>query len=788
MERLEKFEYLLGKSDGKISLNKHTLTVLNYAIGMCDILEVSDDVRKAVIASALLHDIGKIKSDFQNRLNGKYVKHVYHNIDAWAVLKTILNDNKLNLIILSAIYWHHPKPMIDENYMSNAAEILALIPKEDIDLIVEYANTILRVFEIDLERRHDSNFDSRDFRTPQFYTLDGDNSIPLLVRGILISADRISSQHNTIDDVEKIINNKSYCESYLNNLDSKELWEIKKPITYDDVRFDGQLSVVSEISNNNTAIIKAPAGYGKTDVGIMCAAKSNKKILWITPRNTVADSVYSSLVDDLKQYGLEDVSVELYLTSERKDCTNDTIPVFDSQIVVTNIDNFLFPTVKNSLADRQFTIYSRFVVFDEFHELIQDSALFAGFINIMKLRHRHTNSKTLLLSATPTLVNDMWDFGDKTTCIYPDKETHLPAVHDKQYEINIKACTLEKFIETIKTENKRNSLVTTNSLANSQIIFNDTKSDVLIHSKFNEKDFVDKKDQIFARYGKYPTTNIDFRVVSTPIFEASMNLSFQRLYNIINSPETVLQIIGRCDRWGNLSDCVINLFKITNNRSEAASKNVKYSEKLSALWADYLIDELGNKKHITLDELYIIYNKFTIKYSKEISTLISSTYNTSLENLCKMYPRRYDDDDEVNSGNSGKSTNINEFETLRGNNSGAIYFICPIYNTNEFTEPKSENYNKYDYYETREQHFQEDSRTLINVIKAIKKVAVKYKYSKNFIKGNFNMGQMETAASNSDKPYIAVNWWYDSEFGVIMNKTIGEFHEESKFVSKNSCK
>jgi hypothetical protein len=442
--------------------------------------------------------------------------------------------------------------------------------------------------------------------------------------------------------------------------------------------------------------------------------------------------------------------------------------------------------VKNELAHRQFAIYSRFVVFDEFHELVQGGALFAGFINIMKLRHKHTNSKTLLLSATPTLVNSLWDFADNNnkTLIYPDEETHLPAVHSKKYKINTITCTIEKFVEIVKTEDKKNALVTNNSLTNSQIIFNDTKSDVLIHSKFNDMDSFEIKKRIFERYGKYKVVDDNFRVVSTPIFEASMNLSFQYLYNVVNSPETVLQIIGRCDRWGNIEDCVINLFEITNNKSESASKNVKYTEKLSKYWTDYLFTKLENKEHITLDELYVIYNQYSIKYGVEISGFIMATYNISLDNLCKIYPAKFDDDDKIMVEKGNDANTVDDRETLRGNNSGAIYYICPIFNTNEYTEPRLENYDNYSYNETREQHFQEDSGTLLSVTKTIKKVEAKYKYPRKFIKGDFNMGHMETAATKQTSPYIAVNWNYDSEFGIIMNKTIGEFHGESKFNKK----
>jgi hypothetical protein len=52
-------------------------------------------------------------------------------------------------------------------------------------------------------------------------------------------------------------------------------------------------------------------------------------------------------------------------------------------------------------------------------------------------------------------------------------------------------------------------------------------------------------------------------------------------------------------------------------------KNILYNRNLSDAWFDYLLPY--DKKHLTLDELYIIYNSFNIKYKTEIRKHISIT-------------------------------------------------------------------------------------------------------------------------------------------------------------------
>jgi hypothetical protein len=56
--------------------------------------------------------------------------------------------------------------------------------------------------------------------------------------------------------------------------------------------------------------------------------------------------------------------------------------------------------------------------------------------------------------------------------------------------------------------------------------------------------------------------------------------------------------------------------------SQAMIKNILYNRNLSDAWFDYLLPY--DKKHLTLDELYIIYNSFNIKYKTEIRKHINN--------------------------------------------------------------------------------------------------------------------------------------------------------------------
>ena len=58
-------------------------------------------------------------------------------------------------------------------------------------------------------------------------------------------------------------------------------------------------------------------------------------------------------------------------------------------------------------------MYSTCIIFDEYHEFVSDAPIFAGFIKQMRIRNNMINGKTLLLSATPVKLENMWDFKEE---------------------------------------------------------------------------------------------------------------------------------------------------------------------------------------------------------------------------------------------------------------------------------------------------------------------------------------------------------------------------------------
>jgi len=284
-----------------------------------------DKIKSILINTALLHDIGKCTSQFQQYIadistNIDYTKIIYHNEIGWAFLSSIYSNNKSDKLLLDSIYWHHAKKEHDNFYKNSSIKILEKISKTDLDIMIDFYNHILNV-NIDYLDVNDFSENSIPvfFKTQPTLNDAFKNEYPILIRSILISSDQIISSLN-IDEINIILSDKlnnkfDYCDNITTN-QKHIITNIIKPESYNELRFNEQLNIVKNIDDNCIIQLNAPAGFGKTLLGTMWSLKSRKKLLWICPRNVVVESVYDSVLNELVALGIDNISIELYLHGE----------------------------------------------------------------------------------------------------------------------------------------------------------------------------------------------------------------------------------------------------------------------------------------------------------------------------------------------------------------------------------------------------------------------------------------------------------------------------------------
>lgn len=739
---------LRAKSDGTL-LIKHSLDVSELAVYLYKSNFVANErLEEAIRLSGLLHDIGKGTKSMQDILNGVEVEEgtkYLHNEISWYICNKYLKcDRDILDITCNAVFFHHGlynNPYGKGDYAYKGNDISDNLLANDEQCIIELMKYLTSSDEIE-ER------DEYAFEAPRFYDTDKErNANFITARACLISADRLISKYPNLSMGEWMDISNSYNIDL--NLDL-ESFDFAK-----EERYKEQRDIIS--NTERTTLIKAPAGFGKTLLGLLWVKKHNKRTIWVCPNNTVSKSVYKSLLNELERFKSCDVSVELYLTGERVDSNNDK-EVFTSDIIITNIDNYLSSTSNNTVFHRMYDVLSYNVIFDEYHELIGETPLFSLFIDMMYIRNRKTSSNTLLLTATPIPVNFLWESINTKTTILPSEDAHYKAVHNKKYHLNCSVGEVDLHIENSST------LSVYNSIKNSQRGKYLNPNSILFHSKFmdNTRDLL--FNRLFEVYGKNSEVSENkINVISTHILQASLDISFKNLYESVISPEFTLQRIGRCNRWGEFEEGNINI-RLLTDRSERAVKDTLYRDDLTANWFNYLC-ELGDT--ITLNELYIAYNNYNTINKDSISRFIRDKYQESVRSRNNIYPTKH---------SGAKSDVMNANSNKLRSNGTEMFYIMKMHDSDSYSDIFSTPIMV-----SIDIDFSESGNTLNRMIKAMGSLLEDQRFDYKSLlsvkakKDRLTLDHVRRNARRSNTPYIAFDRYYHEIYGVINTNLLESF-------------
>jgi len=694
---------MLANKDKKQDLIDHCKAVANVAKEMAKYLGIDSKFIERAYWGGMFHDIGKaissVQDFFNSNISDEYIEFfpLHHEI-SWAYVGTKTGDTRL----LNTIYWTHGRPVHEDGgSYSDRDTILSKIDTKDIKLLDTLWNTLGVGFVIT---------DQEDPCTiPDLYVSDGTgnkntNAELLIVRACVISADRYVSHVLTCKECSLVAGGN--IKGIIDKIVSGGITgNTACPPGYDPQRYALQNECAELSKNERTTVVRAPAGLGKTMIGVLWELKRGHRVVWVCPRNVVAEAVYKNIEKEVTALGLS-CKVELYLTGQRKACNfvpsmivdSETVE-FDSDIVVTNIDSVLNPMVKNGADWRSFLTFGADIILDEFHEFVSDAPMFAAFITYMRARHRVASScSTLLLSATPMNVHHLWDTSDRMTKILPDAGSHYPPAHGKSYIISF---------DQIMPNPSTGTLSIHNSVKNAQEMYSMGGYDILFHSKYTDGDRKTIEQTIYEQFGKGGIGVLEEKnISSSPVIQAAMDISVKQMGDSLCSPESSLQRIGRVCRWGERDDAEIIFVEIdlSVDRSEGSAIQVIYDRELRKLWVDHLKSSLLNKNDITLAELYIIYNNFYHKHGKVLLDYVQNQYRKGLEGspknkdlgLVSFWPARIPEID-ASTAVPGKSGSRN----LRCPAGQYFFSVKKAGTSNEWLSPSdlmsegSELYNKY---------------------------------------------------------------------------------------------
>jgi superfamily II DNA or RNA helicase len=761
---------LKSKSDiNSPNLIDHSILTARISIILYDLSNKINDneLRTSVFYTGLFHDIGKATKQFQDVLtnsideteyidndNNKSKYKYLHNEIGWSFLSNKIQDD----FILNNVYYSHGIYNLKEYYNSD-------IKLKNID-----RNTIQNLFNYLIKYNNSYNIKLNEdiddiIKKPNYYEQFGNNmnqirnknNKMLYLRSILRYADALASSNifnisSTDNDIREYIIDLKKSNNIININDCQYL---------NTERFNEQLQISDEIGK--TTLLKAPTGFGKTLVGLLWFAKHKEKMLWVCPTNNLSYGIYKSILNELKLFGDNKVSVQLYLTSEVKE-SNCNCEDFEADIVITNLDNYLKPNIDASYGSRLYNIYNRKTVFDEIQEYITEVALFACFMSTMNIRHRYINTETLCLSATPLTLFKYWDKNtDNKTIILPNEEEHYQSKVNQYITINCIE-TNEEIDKAINTSD----IIISNSVSETQRKKKEYNKDLIIHNRYLDLDKKEKISNILDVFGK--NSNIEKTLSSSLIIQSGFDISTKSMLDSVLSPESTLQRIGRIDRWDSKNGGIYNCY-LSNNKGEKCVVNILYNEELREKWYNSLKEING--KTLSLNDLYIFYNKFILKYKDDINNNIDVRLNKSFENLycinyTKSTKKESNKDNGINANSNVLRINGNEIFCLFQDETGRWMdeaINCKVY--------KDKKNGKDDYWDggTRDQnllnaYFNMAKKELKNLLNNSN-----FNYDKKMSVARLNklkgVDTLRFMAVNSKTPYLRFDKIYSKEFGII---------------------
>lgn len=686
----------MGKIDliGKKFSNGQTISLIDHSKYVADkSLELFDSIvtekgssinfiRELLYLSALFHDIGKCSKSFQDYIRESDAEETFpHNFYGYVYFNNLiqLTFNWYNKIIGKVILYHHP-------YIKDKKETLNLdkvTDKEYFGAIKEFVASVKDVYskKFGLEKNKSEENKPKQNENVKFIfrDLSFDDFKELLIRDVSIPSYYETKNEGGETNCDEIntwftifINIIRFCDSQnLDNINLSNLYNRESELTVsiknsalNEKKFSIQKDYGEkmQLHEKNNIHFTAPTGFGKTITGLIYALKSNKKTFWVCPDNSITQSVYYNICKTLSEKievhdengNLVNVKVTLLYENTIKDgCEN----LDESDIIVTNIDNFLRPIIKNGNLSRCYKMLSYNCIFDEYHAYVTSSALMESF-NIMIRVRMKLNSKTLYMSATP-VDNFFKKYRDNKDKGYPYEEYNAKDQAnedlDKKYVIHF-CQTFNDFIEKIKSNMTgiSKTAIISNTVNCAQHITSNHGDyfPKIYHARYYDIDKEKIRETINNEYCQNSNVKDKHNWSCTNIISTGIDISFDNIAVISPTQDSFIQSCGRCNRWNNSEANVNNIFIIKEyaskdevnklkkdndpnasslsniNRSEESFLKNLFRQELVEKFYTFMQNNMNDGATVKLKDLYDIREQF-LEENRE-------TYTTNHYNKCLM--------------------------------------------------------------------------------------------------------------------------------------------------------
>jgi len=632
-----KFNTIYAKTDKNGSLLhtliEHSVDVAERCYDLSSRLNNDDVLHIISYAAGIYHDIGKCAYRFQTHLKGKTTsKNMEHNVMGLYIFHNLckyfkINGNDYADIIESMILHHHP-------YQDLKCDTLCESDKETALLFFERFSEIIKnkfhAQKIEIEVKDDADIFEPITTPPVYLTNDKTKGCILFyARNVLITADM---------DVTGRNDKTSICLDKMPDA----------PKNFDVNRYDEQVRLARMMleSKEQSIVLDAMTGFGKTLIGILYTLMRRKNLWWLCPKRSIAISIYHNIMRDLDVLGLSHI-INVSLIYNGKTFKG----VDNAHIKVAVIDSFLRPLLKSdgSLV-RSYDILDDDCIIDEYHECLTSGALYATMILLSRTKMRYTDTKMIYMSATPndnTLAKCVEGYMERCIRNSPD-ERYTNDMMNKKFMLHY---AISKDMKPILDQHTSSCYVSINSIRMTQAYKQAGNVDDILHAGYSDVDKAKKLEKVLSSHGKDNNDTSNESLAATNIISTGVDISFRDIALLCPLPNRMIQDIGRIDRWGRHLDEISHIYIIdadTISQSDNAFLHAVSPERgsmrdVATEWMSCLRNHFKDGQIITRKDIYDLRNEFMRVHGNRqyggdglLWDLYDSYYNDSCQALSHL--------------------------------------------------------------------------------------------------------------------------------------------------------
>lgn len=329
--------------------------------------------------------------------------------------------------------------------------------------------------------------------------------------------------------------------------------------------YDYQVEVARSLFDGKNVIARVPTGCGKTWAAIIPFLMSSQwkwipaRLIYVLPMRTLIESIADLLrqrLVNVEGWHAEDVSIQTGTTAEAPF-------LIESRIVVTTFDQLLSGLLGDpySLGPSLHNINSAslvgtFVVFDEFHLMPVEQALFTAMA-CCRIFGESCQSLWMTATAPDSICHHLRDnLHAEIVELSENDSERIPALQSsKSLHIHNYPLTAEEILAFNGTK-----LVVVNQVGRAQALYQsilerDSEANVVcLHSRFFAHDRESIRHQILDVLGPAGSHESNFTVIATQVVEAGLDISADYLLTEIAPANSIIQRAGRCARYGGVGE------------------------------------------------------------------------------------------------------------------------------------------------------------------------------------------------------------------------------------------